>query len=62
MLEQKLLDDILLSDIPTEVKMYRIANLLRNNKMINSALWYVILDFKNEHIKEFEWIENEDKE
>lgn len=62
MLERKQLNDILASDIPTEVKIYRIANLLRNNKMINSALWYAILDFKNEHIKEFEWIESEDKE
>ena len=61
MLEQKQLDNILLSDLPTEVKIYRIANLLRNNKMINSALWYAILDFKNEHIKKFEWTESEDK-
>ena len=61
MLEQKLLDDILLSDLPTEVKIYRIANLLRDNNMINSSLWYAILDFKNEHFNEFEWVESEDK-
>ena len=61
MLEQKLLDDILLSNLPTEVKIYRIANILRGHNMINPALWYAILDFKNEHFSEFQWVESEDK-
>ena len=61
MFEQKLLDDILLSSLPTEVKIYRIANILSDHEKINSALWYAILDFKNEHFREFEWVESEDK-
>ena len=61
MLEQKQLDDILLSDIPTEVKIYRIANKLRQYEMINSVLWYAILDFKIEHINEYEWVESEEE-
>ena len=59
MLEQKVLDDILLSNLPTEVKIYRIANILRSHDMINPSLWYAILDFKNEHFSEFEWAESE---
>ena len=59
MLEQKLLDGILLSNLPTEVKIYRIANILRDNNMINASLWYAILDLKNEHFGEFEWTESE---
>lgn len=59
MLERKQLDNILLSDLPTEVKIYRIADKLRRYGKINSALWYAILDFKNEHINEYKWAESE---
>ena len=55
MLEQKTLDEILLSNLPTEVKIYRIADILRGYDMINASLWYAILDLKNEHFNEFEW-------
>ena len=61
MLERKQLDTILLSDLPTEVKIYRIADKLRRYGKINYALWYAILDFKNEHIEEYEWVESESK-
>ena len=55
MLEQKILDGILLSNLPAEVKIYRIADILRGYDMINASLWYAILDLKNEHFNEFEW-------
>ena len=47
------LDSILLDkELDPLNKVYKIARKLRENEMINSQLWYAILELKEEHIKE----------
>ena len=53
---ETILDLILLSNnLEPEVKLYKIAKILKENNKICDQLWYAILEFKDKHIYKFDW-------
>ena len=53
---ENILDSILLNnDLEPEVKLYKIAKILKENNKICDQLWYAILEFKDKYIYKFDW-------